>query len=280
MELSKLASKLIFKDGMYCSTEASSISYPDDGNGKCFEIEKDSFWFNHRNNLIFSAVKRYNGSNSLFDIGGGNGFVAKKLQDEGIDVALIEPGKIGTSNARKRQLKNIIHSTLEDAEFKASSLDSIGLFDVLEHIEDDSSFLGKLDYYLKDDGIIFITVPAFQWLWTNEDDDTGHYRRYTLKSIKQVAQENGFEILFSSYLFSLLPLPIFFLRSLPSKLGFNKKSHDLEKYKKEHKKRGGLVDQILEKVWKWELKRIEKGKRIFFGSSCFIVAKKPIKNNK
>jgi hypothetical protein len=58
--------------------------------------------------------------------------------------------------------------------------------------------------------------------WFNEDVDAGHYRRYTTKTINQKLIKNGFEIVYSSYIFSILPLTIFLIRSLPSKLGLNK----------------------------------------------------------
>ena len=46
-----------------------------------------------------------------------------------------------------------------------SSIDSVGLFDVVEHIEDDYLFLKSINKYLKDDGYIYITVPALNFLY-------------------------------------------------------------------------------------------------------------------
>ena len=66
------------------------------------EIEKDSFWFNHRNDVISNFVKRYSSLETFVDIGGGNGFVSKRLQDEGIPTILLEPGKYGVLNAKNR----------------------------------------------------------------------------------------------------------------------------------------------------------------------------------
>jgi len=52
-------------------------------------------------------------------------------------------------------------------------------------------------------------------LWSNEDVHAGHYRRYT-KSMSNILKEAGFRIEFSSYIFSILPFPIFLLRSILS----------------------------------------------------------------
>ena len=90
--LEKYTDGLTAKDGIYFSNQTSEISYPESGNESCFQIEQDSFWFNHRNNCIFEAVKKFAPNELFFDIGGGNGFVAKALEDSGINTVLIEPG--------------------------------------------------------------------------------------------------------------------------------------------------------------------------------------------
>src|SRR5882762_915370 len=97
------------------SKKISKISYPETGNENCFQIEENSFWFNHRNNCVREAVLRYSPNSIFFDIGGGNGFVARELENKGISTVLVEPGIQGCLNAKKRNLKNLICSTLENA---------------------------------------------------------------------------------------------------------------------------------------------------------------------
>ena len=70
----------------------NKISYPTDGNDICFSIEDNSFWFKHRNNCIISLAKKYVKDTPFFDIGGGNGFVSKRLEENGIQTCLVEPG--------------------------------------------------------------------------------------------------------------------------------------------------------------------------------------------
>jgi 2-polyprenyl-3-methyl-5-hydroxy-6-metoxy-1,4-benzoquinol methylase len=276
MNLEEIAVNIKKKDnGIYYSMSESDISYPDDGNMDCLQLEEDSFWFKHRNNIISESVKKYNMNNHFFDIGGGNGFVAKRLQENGQLVTLIEPGELGAINAQKRGVNNVLCSTLEDAGINSNTLDSVGLFDVVEHIEDDKGFLQKIFGFLKPGGHVYISVPAFNALWSNEDKDAGHFRRYSINQIKSVLQKSGYEIIYSTYIFSILPIPVFLFRTLPSKLGLNKNSNDLDKHQNEHKENKGLVSKILDKIWAWELGQVKKNKRIPFGGSSFIVAKKP-----
>lgn len=274
VEIENYTDGLIERNGILYAESKSEISYPDDGNNICFQIEENSFWFRHRNNCIVEAVKKYAPSSDFFDVGGGNGFVTKALEENGIQSILVEPGADGCLNAQKRSVKHIICSTLENALFKKDRIPAIGLFDVVEHIENDKAFLQSIYAFLKPDGYVFITVPAFYVLWSNEDKDAGHYRRYTLNTLEDKLKLAGFTIEYATYIFCVLPAPIFLFRTITSRLGFNKKSNDPEKHKHEHEAKKSVLQKILNKIWRYELRQISAGKKIPFGSSCFVVARK------
>ena len=276
MKLEDIAINIKKNDnGIYYSLSESEISYPEDGNMDCLQLEEDSFWFKHRNDVISESVKKHCPDQHFFDIGGGNGFVAKRLQEDGQVVTLVEPGKLGAVNAQKRGVANVLCSTLEDAGINSNTLDSVGLFDVVEHIEDDKGFLQNIYNFLKPDGHVFITVPAFNFLWSNEDQDAGHYKRYSVNQITSVLKNSGFEIVYASYIFSILPIPVFLFRTIPSKLGLNKNSSDLNKHQNEHKENKGFVSKLLDKIWAWELNKVKNNKKIPVGGSSFVIAKKP-----
>ena len=80
--------------GIWQCSGIEEISYPNEGNNQCFEVEDHSFWFRHRNACIVELVKNFppEGSGPIFDIGGGNGYVARGLMDAGWEVVLVEPG--------------------------------------------------------------------------------------------------------------------------------------------------------------------------------------------
>lgn len=274
INLQNYTTELIDRDGILFAKKESEISYPESGNQDCYQLEENSFWFNHRNNCILEAVKKHCPTSTFFDIGGGNGFVAKSLEENGIETVLIEPGIQGCINAQIRGLKNIVCSTLENASFKKNSIGSIGLFDVVEHIEKDVDFLTSIHTFLEENGYVFITVPAYKTLWSNEDVDAGHFRRYTSQALEKKLEKIGFEIIQSSYIFSILPIPVFLFRTLPSKLGLHKNSNDINKHKEEHKNKKGVINNILNKIWQKELNRIKSGKKIPIGGSCFVIARK------
>jgi len=274
INLKNYSTNLIEKNKIFFSKTESKISYPEDGNEICFQVEENSFWFRHRNNCIAEGVTKYCPNSVFFDIGGGNGFVAKGLENRGISTVLVEPGINGCLNAKKRNLNNIVCSTLENASFLSNTLPAVGLFDVVEHIEHDTFFLSNVQKIIIDNGFVFITVPAFHSLWSNEDVEAGHYRRYKRKDIEKKLTSAGFSIEYSTYIFSILILPVFLFRVLPNLFRLNKKTKDIEKYKNDHKPKSGLIDKILTVFWEFELTRIRGRKVIGVGGSCFIIARK------
>lgn len=275
INLENYATDFIERDGILFSKKESNVSYPKKGSENFFQIEDNSFWFAHRNNCIISGVLRYSPKNLFYDIGGGNGYVSKGLQDNNVPTVLVEPSIQGCINAKKRNLKTVICSTLENAVFKENTIPAAGLFDVVEHIEKDQDFLKTIHTFIRTNGLVFITVPAFNILWSNEDTDDGHFRRYKLKELEEKLRVAGFTIEYSTYIFSILPIPIFLFRTLPSKLGLNKKSNNLDKHKREHEKKSGFFDSILNLIWRYELNKINKGEKIpSIGGSCFVIARK------
>ena len=69
------------------------------------QIEEDSFWFKHRNNIIANSVQKHSPNKTFFDIGGGNGFVAKRLQNDGIKLYLLNQEKVVQQMHIKEELR-------------------------------------------------------------------------------------------------------------------------------------------------------------------------------
>lgn len=91
---------------------------------------------------------------------------------------------------------------------KSSRFDMVLLLDVMEHVDDDRRFLAEIvERHLGPKGRVMITVPAFQSLFSAHDRALGHYRRYRLPGLVQVASACGLEVRHSGYLFFSLLLP-------------------------------------------------------------------------
>lgn len=130
--------------GILRSDKTVALSYPSTGYDVCFSREDTSFWFRHRNNCILEAVRRFPPEGEIRDIGGGNGYVTRRLLDEGFPAILLEPGLSGAYNGKVgRRLPRVVCTTLEDLALPDASVAAVGCFDVIEHIEDDTAFFRR-----------------------------------------------------------------------------------------------------------------------------------------
>ena len=81
-----------------------------------------------------------------------------------------------------------VYKTMDDAQtfLGDKKAGAVLLLDVIEHIEDDISFMKWLgDFGCIDNETQFIiTVPAYQWLFSAHDVFLYHYRRYTNKLLQ------------------------------------------------------------------------------------------------
>jgi len=251
LNLNLIADNIELVDNIWYSNGRSDISYPEEGNSICFQLEDNSFWFEHRNSVIVEVIRKFPppGGEYLLDVGGGNGFVASAIEKNGINAIIVEPGRTGILNAKKRGVNNLVCSSLEDLQIKESSIPAIGLFDVLEHIEKDKDFLAQIYKILKFEGRIYLTVPAYNFLWSGEDIYAGHYRRYNLDTITTIFEEAGFYIEYKTYFFSILPVAVFFFRSLLFKIGLKKKGNNFNNQVNEHSTRKGIGGRVLDSIW-------------------------------
>jgi SAM-dependent methyltransferase len=259
--------------GIWRAAVARTVSYPEDHNAACFLIEDDSFWFGHRNRCITAAVRRYPPAGFVLDVGGGNGYVARGLMDAGYETALLEPGADGALNAkRERRLPTVIHATLGEARLRAGSIPNIGLFDVLEHIEDDRSFVGEMFDLMRPGGLLYLTVPSFNWLWSMSDVDAMHFRRYTKRSLDGVLA-GRFDVLYSTYLFQRLVPVSLLMRALPYAVGLARPK-PLTGYNAHHAAGSKRMADTLNRLLGSEVSQIAAGHSLRIGSSLLVVARR------
>lgn len=92
-------------------------------------------------------------------------------------------------------------------ELPLQQFDFVFALDALEHVENDLTMLRKISELLPKDGIIFITVPAFQCLYTEHDRFLQHFRRYRLGQINKLLVSADLKIEKSGYFFASLLAP-------------------------------------------------------------------------
>ncbi len=265
-DLAAIAPSLRLDDaGYWVAEQGSPVSYPEEGNDACFAVEEISFWFAHRNRMILEALRTFPPADGpLFDVGAGNGYVTAALQQAGVDAIAIEPNRAGAANAVRRGVRSVVCGALESAGFREATAGGIGLFDVIEHIEDDAAFLASATKYLKPGGRVYLTVPASQRLWSEEDVHAGHFRRYSLAELRSTLGRAGLSVDYATYFFSLLPLPVYLFRVLRRSRSAGAGQHHAG---------GAFTRRLIESAFRYETACVRHGLTIPLGTSCLAVAR-------
>ena len=166
--------------------------------------QKTHWWFQARKKIIESIILNINFKKkiNILDFGAGSGVNLNMLIRHG-RVDIYEKNKFARSIIKKNKK---IYKVYNSFNFKKKNYDLILLADVIEHIKKPKTLLKCLKKYLKKDGYILITVPAYQFLYSKKDTVLGHYRRYNKKSL--LNELKGFKIKKISYFNTFLFFPI------------------------------------------------------------------------
>lgn len=137
----------------------------------------------------------------ILDVGAGSGIFSRQLLDAGIgnSATCVDPAYSREyTELHNGQQISFVRSCGDETQ------DLVLLMDVLEHVEDDVELLRDYTKAMPRDGVVAITVPAFQFLWSGHDVFLEHYRRYTKSMLQQVVNDAGLEVVKSRYFFGLL----------------------------------------------------------------------------
>lgn len=150
-------------------------------------------------NWLLNQFDGYIG-NRVIDLGAGIGTYTDMLTNRQLVVAVEREHEcIKYLECRFNNYGNVFvfQSDIETESLhslKFCEIDTIICFNVLEHIEDDSLLLKRLNYLLEPEGRLLLIVPAYQALYGSIDKAVGHHRRYSKKELIGKVTESGFVI--------------------------------------------------------------------------------------
>jgi SAM-dependent methyltransferase len=249
------------------------VSYPDHVRRTLATVELESPWFRARSRAILDLARRYGPPSRIVEVGAGNGVAARHLQDAGIAVTAFEPSEIGVEIMLERGVVDARCETLEAAALPSSSVEAVGLFDVIEHLPDPHALLDEVRRILQPGGLCLLTVPALRSLWSQVDEYSGHHRRYSRTSLTDELERAGMLRLSCEYRFVVALLPLVVARVIPYRLGLRREPAQVETALLRQLRVGG---NAIARLVEWEMgleERVGQRIRLPIGSSivgCFV----------
>ena len=259
-------------DGIECYCPHVGENHQDyhaSGLDNLYRSESRHFWFLARREYIVEVFDKFVGKDeAIIEIGAGTGSVARGLMAAGYETAVGELHLSGLRYAKSYGIKECYQFDLYDPPFH-DRFDVVGMFDVLEHLNDSVEALTKVNSMLHDRGKLILTVPAHMWLWSREDRVAEHKLRYTKSTINDVLEAAGFHVIEIRYFFIFI-LPLLWLRKVL-------RSDDGSKVLESERQTAISLNPVMNKIL-LGLCRIENRIRYFlpnaFGGSLMVVAKK------
>jgi SAM-dependent methyltransferase len=183
---------------------------------KLAAVEDRHWWWRARREIISAAIGRYAPPApaeglSLVEVGCGSGGNLPMLAKFG-SVLGAESEPTAVEYLRRKhgtEFDVLQHRVPEPLPGRYHVL---GMFDVLEHIPDDAGTMRWVAEHLAPGGIVVLTVPAFMFLWTEQDEAAHHQRRYRHDDLVKVIPDS-LAVEHASYFNSLLFPPILAVRA-------------------------------------------------------------------
>jgi len=161
----------------------------------------DHFWIQRRFDVLLAlAGELIRTAGEIGEIGCGHGLLQKQIEDRyGRDVTGFDLNDYALQRNASGRSKVCCYDVFQmNREFQ-SRFDLIFLFDVLEHIVDESAFLKAVLFHLAPRGSLILNVPAGQWLFSAYDRVVGHVRRYSIATLRETATRTGLHIKSCTY---------------------------------------------------------------------------------
>ncbi|RYG75291.1 class I SAM-dependent methyltransferase [bacterium] len=201
--------------------------------GRMHELETHYWWFVGRRLLIARLLKdALHGADDqalrLVDLGCGTGAnlpmlrhaVGKNGEVVGLDFSPLALEFAG----QQVDLTNVTLSQGDAMQLplRDECADCVTMLDVLEHVPDDKKALAEIFRVLKPGGVLVLSVPAYQHLWSAHDEALHHFRRYERVQLSKRLREAGLHIDKLSFAMSLMPPIAWFWRKFVLPFGPNR----------------------------------------------------------
>lgn len=175
-----------------------------------YDQEVHHWWFRAKRRIILNLIRSYMEDiphPRFLDVGCGTGAMLKELEGLGETVGIDasdEALAFAATRTRARLIKGRVPKDLYNLD---EEFDFVLMLDLLEHLDDDLGALEAASSVLCKNGIVLITVPAFQWLFAPRDLYHHHRRRYHKSELDSLLVKASFNVEYLSYYnFFLFPL--------------------------------------------------------------------------
>jgi len=158
------------------------------------ELEKTHWWFRGRRSVYFGLLESHlNGERPAraLDLGCGFGGFLDGLDRLCEHVYPCDVTLETMTRCKERGYPDGAVSSGYRLPYADGAFDLVCMFDAIEHIPDDVRVMSEAARVLRPGGLCLVTVPAYQFLYANNDRVAQHQRRYTRGGLRRLFEGAG-----------------------------------------------------------------------------------------
>jgi SAM-dependent methyltransferase len=227
------------------------------------------WWYRGRRRILRAELDRLplGPGARLLDAGCGSGRTLDELARYG-RVSGVDLSPVAVAAARDRGHVDVRVAPIEQLPFDDGAFDVVTCLDVIEHTPDDRASLGELRRVTRPGGLLLVTVPAYQALWSAHDEANLHYRRYGRRQLRAVAADSGWDVVADTHFNALLLPPAAVVR-VAQRLSRRPRRSDLDLTPPR-------LNRLLELPLALESRLLAGGNRLAFGLSLLAILRRPV----
>lgn len=186
-------------------------------------LEHEHWWLRGRRTVYFDVLDHVLPAQRplrSLDVGCGYGAMLPGLARYG-PASGVDVFPEAVEECRRQGFESVETASAYELPAGPESYDVVTYFDCIEHLDDDMAALREAHRVLRPGGHVVASVPAYAFLFSNNDRVAHHKRRYTRGELRRKLAEAGFEVRKASYVnFWLFPIivPIVLLKKLKERL--------------------------------------------------------------
>lgn len=156
-------------------------------------LYEEHWWWRAREAFILEVLRHHaptGGYGRILDVGCGDALFFHGLAEFGIPFGVETDARIVSEGTRSR---GFVHVGPLETLPRTEPFGLVVMLDVIEHAADDVQLLRSAGQ-LAAEGTILVTVPAMPSLWTHHDAVNQHFRRYTRRTLLEIARNAGITV--------------------------------------------------------------------------------------